>query len=247
MDRNTIVLTKNYTKLHLGTILDYYGPHTSAKLFPTVLQFQNDAKMQPRPWYQYTKNGRVKAVFKNKKIYQTLETEFEKIPVSWGIQYIFEIGLKIAQRKVKNDFKQKNCAAIILQKYVQRWHVLKQKEIAKKFITEGTDFLTDCISADSLKIPVCIKPDFKAGNVNFYNLDTVLKLAKMKRIPMYTIIENDMEYLVEYEMPVLNQSDNPVFVSPMTRREFVYEDVEFLQNRLWFRLGNKMVSNTTTT
>lgn len=244
MDRNTIVLTKNYTKLHLGTILDYYGPYTTSKLFPTVLQFQNNDKREPRPWYQYTKNGRVKAAFKYKKIYKTLLDDFSKIPVSWGIQSIFENRLKIAQSNVKRGYRIKACAATVLQKYARRWYVLNEKKKAAKYITDGADFLNDCISTEPLRIPVCIKPDYNAGNVNFYNMDTILKLAKMSKIPMYSVVENDVEYLVEYEFPITNEKDQTIFVSPMTRCEFVFEEVDFLQNHLWFRLGRRMVANT---
>ena len=247
MDRNTIVLTANNTKIHLGTILDYYGPLISSKLFPKVYQFQHQitGKRSNRPINHFTKKNTVKKIYKKRNFHKQLYADFSKIDVAWGMQWLFENRLSFFQKKYKRYFKYKTKNAIIIQKYARRILVKNAIKKAQSYISQGIEFEIDCITQEPIKIPVIIKPDYENGNITIYNLSTIFNCQKLTITPVYEVIDPVTEDITtySYELPVLNDNLEELYTSPMTRREVTFRQLSFLYNCLWYQIGLLLVNH----
>ena len=234
MDRDTIILTRNYNKVHLGTVLDYYGPKITSRLFPNIYMFQSNrfGKARTRPDLHYCKNGRIKKKYiDSKKIKQYIQKDLENIERYDEIQKIFEKNLIKLQRNVREMFQRKEKAAIIIQKNTRKFIVRCSIEKAKEYINNGVNFIEDSITCEQINFPYIIKSDFEAKARQIYDYYTVQYFKKMVRIPYYV---NEFEEIVYIERFF------GTYLSPYTRKEFKVDNFEYVGNKLWYIFGRNI-------
>lgn len=257
LSRDSILLTRKYTRVHLGTLLDNYGAHLLVKMIPSVyifyherklthLPFSNKARIagtrnmhNGRPLHHLNKcTGNLKSKYKGKELRKTLLSEFIFIETNEPCPK-FNQKINLLQRNFRKIYKIKTLNAILIQKYMRRFHVKNCKMKAIQMINEGIDFESDIITTDSLVNPCIILPDYNNGNCVFYNQSTIGKMAKSNRIPIYSyfnelIQEEEFIYRYIIEKDVFGKI---LYKSPFTRIDFTMNDVLSLRNNLIFKFG----------
>ena len=251
MDRNTILLTKAFTKIHLGTLLDTYGPTLLAKMIPSVYTFQYPYHFKlaqqnlknGRPWHHLNKtSGKLKAKFKNTNLRKQLIVEFCDIETQICAIDINKIS-KTIQNVYRKIFTKKTNAALCIQKHVRRFLVRRCIYKAKIMIKENIDLCYDNITAEKLVDPCIIYPDYVDGNFVIYNKSTIHKLAKTQSYPLFTYIDEytGQEHITYRYIVQKDIFHNTIYTSPYTRREFTIHDVVSLKNNMLYNIARKML------
>jgi len=243
--RDTILLTKKFTKVHLGTLLDQYGPRVLSSLFGTVYYFQypddykkTSALARGRPWYHINKStGHLKKIYKKSNLRTTLKNELQKIEYNQDLQFLK--NLRKIQYYNKKLYAKKYKYATTIQKYARRYIIIKSISKAKQFIKENIDLYEDPITAEPLNDPVIIEPDFKHGNYVIYNKFTISQMAKKHHCPVYTYFnpQTNSEEIMYYEITEKDVFNNTIYKSPYTRREFTMNEVVSLKYNLIYKFA----------
>ena len=249
MDRETIMLTQRFTKIHLGTLIDNYGPELIAGMIPKVYRFQYPMWHSAarnwengRPWHHVNKTtGLLRKKYKGTNLKKVLVAELSQIgQCNFNAQFMYNI--RTLQRFMKQKYKQRYNAAVLIQKYVRRYYVRLCKMKAQQMIDENIDFATDIITTEKLIRPCVILPDYKQGNFVFYNKSTIDKMVKSQKIPVFTYLneltmEEELVYRHIVEKDIFG---NLLYKSPFTRIDFTKEDVLDLKNNLIFQFGQRL-------
>ena len=249
LTRDSVLLTRKFTKIHLGTLIDNYGVELLVKMIPSVYRFnhENDYfeivglrnRKNGRPFHHINqKTGHLKLKYKGKDLRQTLIYELQTLkrynPLPTFIRCVCILQYHCKKMYMK---KEKNC--IYIQKNVRRFITRIAKEKAQRMIREDIDFLVDSITLDSLHDPCIICPDFENGNYIIYNRSTIRKMEKVSRIPIfsyYNELTQNEETMYRYVVERDNYC-NTIYKSPYTRNEFIMEDVLSLKDNLVFKFG----------
>ena len=251
LSRDSILLTRKYTRIHLGTLLDVYGAQLLVKMIPSVYIFHNEginnkAKKivtrnmhNGRPLHHLNKTtGNLKFKYKRKELRKTLLNEFSIIETYEPCSK-FNQKINLLQRNIRKIYQIKTLNAILIQKYMRRFHVKNCKMKAIQMINEGIDFESDIITTDSLVNPCIILPDFNNGNCVFYNQSTIGKMAKSSKIPIESyfneLIQEEViiyQYIIEKDV-----FGKILYKSPFTRIDFTMDDVMSVRNNLIFKFG----------
>ena len=243
--RDTILLTKKFTKVHLGTLLDQYGPEVLSSLFGTVYYFQypdgykkTSALTRGRPWYHINKStGFLKKIYKKTNLRVSLNKELQLIEYNQDLQFLE--NLRKIQYYYKKVYAKKNEHATIIQKYVRRYIIIQSIRKAKQLILEDINLYEDPITTEPLNDPVIIIPDFKDGNYIIYNRFTISQMAKKSRQPVYTFfnVETYNDEICYYEIIEKDIFNNTIYKSPYTRREFTMNDVVSLKHNMIYKFA----------
>tara|TARA_B110000977_G_scaffold191571_1_gene263894 strand:- start:13671 stop:14477 length:807 start_codon:yes stop_codon:yes gene_type:complete len=253
------MITRKNSKIHLGTLLDNYGAELLIKMIPTIYTFYEDMdrylffKMKlkvrnainrnlssGRPLRHVNKStGYLKAKYKTKSIQKSLLEDFVLIP-TWLPSPKFIKSVYVIQKQIRKYYNKRKNKAIILQKYARRLIVFQSKRKAQRMIIEGLDFASDCITAELLKDPCVILPDFSCGNFVFYNKSTICKLMKTYKVPVHVFFnETTQEEEIFYHHVIERDAfQNILYKSPYTRQNFTMHDVTFLKSNLVYKFGH---------
>lgn len=258
LTRDSVLLTKNYSRIHLGTLLDNYGAELVSKMIPSVYIFYHEQnRFQPyrnskvcnamtrniyngRPLHHINKNtGYLKSKYK-KSLQNILKQELALI--EYGLPHPrFTKSVHCIQRFIKQKYSIKNHSAIIIQKYIRRYLVKIAKSKAIKMINENVDFVNDCITTEVLTDPCIILPDFRNGNFVIYNKSTIQKMEIVEKVPLFSYfneISNSEEIIYRYDIVKYDVFHNKLYKSPFTRTEFTRHEVMDLNNNLIYKFGN---------
>ena len=260
LSRDSILLTRKYTRIHLGTLLDNYGAKLLVKMIPSVyffhherilnhLPINNKARIagtrnmhNGRPLHHLNKTtGNLKSKYKGKELRKTLLSEFSIIE-TYEPYPKFNQKIDILQRNIRKIYHIKTSYAILIQKYVRRFLVNNAIKKAKQMVNEKIDFLYDSITTERLYDPCIILPDFHNGNFVIYNKSTIHKMMKTYNIPIYSYF-NENTQNDEYIYRTIIERDifhNTIYKSPYTRREFTMNDVISLKNSLVYIFGKNI-------
>lgn len=260
MNRDDVLLTRKYTKIHLGTLLDNYGPELLAAMIPSVYTFQYPEIIQRmgnhtttyknilrnwkngRPWTHVSKtSGVLKKNYKGTNLKKILIQDFKKIERCLPSIHLNK-NIQIIQKIFRRKFQEKTFSAVIIQKYARRFYVKLCKSKALQMIREGVDFSVDVITTEPLVNPCVILPDYNNGNCVFYNKCTIEKMIKSSNIPVFTYLneltqqeEMIYRYVIERDM-----FGNILYKSPFTRNDFTMNDVLSLKQNLIFDFGQRL-------
>ena len=256
LSRDTIMLTKAGTKIHLGTLIDNYGSKLLTKMIPSVYIFYHEpcnikVKTQKarnagcrnmcngRPLHHISKTtGYLKNKYKKLSIQKALLEDFIHI-IRFKPTQRFIDSVYIIQNFIRNKYKYLERNAIIIQKYVKRFLINICKNKALIMLNEGIDFTIDSITTENLYDPCIIEPDYTNGNFVLYNLSTIHKMVKTYDVPIYSIFneitqEDEIFYRTFIERDYKNRA---IFKSPYTRREFTMNDIISIKNNYIFIFG----------
>ena len=249
MNRDDVLLTRKYTKIHLGTLLDNYGPELLAAMIPSVYKFQYPSDYpntrnweNGRPWYHLNKStGQLSKKYKGTNLRKCLVNDLSKIKKYKPNAKLLR-SVQLIQKNARKQYIKKYIAAVIIQKYARRFYVKICKRKALLMINEGVDFSSDVITTEPLCNPYIILPDYNAGNCVFYNQSTIGKMAKTQEIPVFTYLnelthQEEMIYRYVIERDALG---NILYKSPFTRNDFTMHDVLSLKQNLIFEFGQRL-------
>lgn len=251
MDRNTLVLySDGLYKTTLGDVLDSYGIDTACKLFGKVLKFEYtfpnhatkggvSAWQRGRPSHHLTKAGKIKKMYKGKKIHKVLFDEFQHI-ASDSPPLLHNVCIVI-QRAFRTWASRRIRAAMIIKSAVRRWFSKRAWQLARMVLSNNVDCTTDIISCEELDQPCIIRSDWKIGSMVIYNLKTIRQLLCTTPVPLYSIVDVDGSEHIEYGEYIHTTHEGFVlYKSPTTRNKFTYVDVMCLHDKLWFELAKRL-------
>jgi hypothetical protein len=257
LTRDTILLTRKFTKIHLGTLLDNYGPYVLAKLIPTAYIFYHEKSavahkmsrkvlnagsrnmLNGRPLHHINKStGYLKTMYKKYPLLKTLTMELANIERFYPAKRVCD-AIILIQYYIKRNSTKRNKSAITIQKYVRRFITNVCKIKAQRMIDESIDFTCDCITTEPLNDPCIILPDYNNGNCVIYNKSSIIQMAKTYNIPVFTYF-NENTQTEEYIYRTIIERDifhNVIYRSPYTRREFIMNEVLPLKQNLIYKFG----------
>lgn len=253
LSRDTILITHNYTKVHLGTLIDNYGPEVTAKMIPSVYLFNhnyategNKTKLKNlkngRPLHHLNKlTGTIKVSYKNKPFRKALYDDLKYIRRQTPSSILLN-KVKTIQRYYKQRYFNFLNHVILIQSYMRRYYVILCKKRALQMIEHSIDFCNDSITTEPLYEPYIIISDFENGNFMIYNRLTLYKFEKYEKIPIYSYIQadTDQEVIVYRNKYFYDNNHNKIYKSPYTRREFTMKDVKNIKHSLIFRFGQSL-------
>ena len=248
MDRNTRVLYHN-SEQTLGDLLDVYGPLYVSQQLGKSVQFvvpyntlnanaRNTIRKGRPPHHLNVRTGLVKKQYKTLPLREHLFNEL--LPLFDEYSAHVQVAGYIITKYAKVYAQRKPKSAIVIQKYVRRWLVKSALNKALEIVAQNINIHEDVITCTPISNPVIIKGDWDAGNKYIYDADTVLQCAIMKKIPMYFYERNNQEYTVYGYEYVVNKENLVLYKSPMTRREFTFDGVEFIHNKLWYKIATNL-------
>ena len=245
--RDTVMLTRNCTMIHLGTLLDNYGPNLLSKMIPSVYTFYYIPKTETkivsnarkrniengRPLHHINKsNGYLKSKYKKLALRRALVCEFSEIETCTPTLK-FTNSVRLIQCIMRRLYTKRHNSAIIIQKYARRYIVNVCKMKALAMIKYGINFEHDSITLEALTDPCIILSDFLTGNRIFYNRSTIKKMQKIEEIPIFTYFNT----LTQREENFYNYVVHDIYISPYTRREFTKDEIISVKNDMTFRFG----------
>ena len=252
MNRDDVLLTQKFTKVHLGTLLDNYGIVLLAKMIPSVYKFNYQINRlnsrnwnNGRPQHHLNKStGKLSKKFKGTNLRKCLVIDFSRIKKCESNLKLMQ-SVKCIQRHIRKIYIKRYNAAVCIQKYMRKFYVKICKENAILMIEKGVDFMNDIITTEPLINPCIILPDFYQGNCVFYNESTIQKFVKTQKIAIFTyfnayVDEEEIFYRHVMERDVLG---NVLYKSPFTRADFIMDDVILLKNNILFKFGKYISSN----
>lgn len=248
MERTTL-LQSNYFPYRiftLGEALDNYGIDFVADMSGVSFIFYEPrppnssykaALKRGRPCHHINKtNGGIKKKFKKGRISDHIYYEAQSLERFPNAKILNSI--QIISYYFKKHYSKRSNNAVIIQKYIRRFLVDKAIKNAKYLISENVDFITDPISCDEINEPVIIYKDWEQNCKQIFDFSTLVNCKYVTRIPVYFYEDSTGQTVyVEREVIKTDGFGNAVFKSPHTRIEFTCDDMVFLEQKLWYKIG----------